>query len=257
MEALVHWGAMTARILRQLMRQPLYIIITLAQPLVWLLLYGPLFHRIASIPGFPATSYVTYLTPGIVIMSALFSSGMTGLGVLGDIDSGIMERFLSSPAQRFSLVVGRLAATAVTIIIQAYILLFLGWLLGARYGGGFTGILLIIFPVLILGMGFGGFSIALAVRVRRQESVIGSMNLLLLPLTFLSGAFMSTNLIPHWMQAVARVNPINWAIELARLALTNELFVYGSLVKFTLLTMFAIANWFLVGWTFRSYQTRI
>ncbi len=257
METLVHCGAMTVRMLRQLMRQPLYIVITLAQPLVWLLLYGPLFRSIATIPGFPASSYVAFLTPGIIIMSALFSSGMTGLGVLGDIDSGVMERFLSSPAVRFSLVAGRLAATGVTIIVQAYILLFLGWLLGARYEGGLAGMTLMILPALILGMGFGGFSIAMAVKVRKQESVIGTMNLLLLPLTFLSGAFMSTNLIPRWMQAAARLNPINWAIELARFALKNQLFSYGSLERFALLLVFVIGSWILVGWTFRSYQANI
>lgn len=257
METLVHCSAMTIRILRQLMRQPLYIVITLAQPLVWLLLYGPLFHSVALLPGFPSNSYVAFLTPGIVIMSALFSSGWTGLGVLSDIDSGVMERFLSSPAVRSSLVAGRLASLAVTITLQAIILLFLGWLLGARYVGGAIGMFFVIFPALILGMGFGALSIAMAVKVRKQESVIGAMNLLLLPLTFLSGAFMATNLMPRWMQAVAMVNPINWAIELARLALGNQLFSYGSLQKLSFLIVFVAGSWILVGWTFRSYQTSI
>jgi ABC-2 type transport system permease protein len=148
-----------------------------------------------------------------------------------------------------------LASTVVTITLQATILLLLGWLMGARYRGGFTGMLLGILPALILGTGFGGFSIALAIKVRKQETVIGAMNVLLLPLTFLSGAFMATNLIPRWMQAVAMVNPINWAIELARNALENQLWSYGSLQTFFLLIMFAVGSWTLVGWAFRSYQT--
>lgn len=254
MKALVHCGAMSIRILRQLLRQPLFVVITLAQPLVWLLLYGQLFRSVALLPGFPTTSYIGFLTPGIVIMSALFSSGWTGLGILGDIDSGVMDRYLCSPVVRFAILAGRLVSLAVTIILQAIVLLSLGWVLGARYVGGPMGVLFMLTSATILGMGFGALSIAMALKVRKQESVIGAMNLLLLPLTFLSGAFMATNLMPRWMQAVALLNPINWAVEVGRLALRAQPLSSGLLQKLCYLALFVAMSWVLAGLAFRSYQ---
>jgi ABC-2 type transport system permease protein len=256
METLTQCGAMSARILRQLIRQPLFIVITLAQPLVWLLLYGQLFRNVALLPGFPATSYIAFLTPGIVIMSSLFSSGWTGLGILNDIDAGVMERFLCSPVARFSILTGRLASIAVTILLQAIILLFLGWLLGVRYLGGFVGVSLMLMAAVVLGMGFGSLSIAMALKVRKQESVIGAMNLLLLPLTFLSGTFMATNLMPSWMRSVATVNPINWAVEIGRLALDAHPLSSISVLKLCFLALFVSGSWILAGWSFRAYQAQ-
>jgi ABC-2 type transport system permease protein len=189
-------------------------------------------------------------------MSALFSSGWTGLGVLNDIDSGVMERFLCSTAVRSSILGGRLVSLAVVITLQAAVLLLLGWLLGARYVGGFMGMLFMLLPALTLGMGFGALSIAMALKVRKQESLIGAMNLLLLPLTFLSGAFMATNLMPRWMQAVAMVNPINWAVDVGRFALIDRAISFGSLQKMSFLLVFVAVSWALAGWTFRSYQAQ-
>lgn len=70
----VHSGQLTLRGLRTLLRQPVYVAITLVQPMIWLLLFGQLFRRIADLPGFSGASYITYLAPGVVIMTALFGS---------------------------------------------------------------------------------------------------------------------------------------------------------------------------------------
>ena len=68
------WVLLTNRYLRQLYRQPAVIGITLTQPVIWLLLFGALFRNVAEIPGFGGGNYITYLTPGVVIMTALFSA---------------------------------------------------------------------------------------------------------------------------------------------------------------------------------------
>ena len=81
------------RLLMILLRQPWYVALTLIQPIIWLVLYGQLFRRVVELPGFRSSSYIDFLTPGIVIMSALFSSGWTGMGVINDLDRGVMDRF--------------------------------------------------------------------------------------------------------------------------------------------------------------------
>ena len=103
---------MTQRHFRNLFRQPAWILISLVQPVVWLLLYGALFRRIVEIPGFGAGSYIDFLTPGIVVMTCLFSAGWSGMGLIDDIDRGVVDRFLVSPASRGSLIAGRLVQGA-------------------------------------------------------------------------------------------------------------------------------------------------
>src|ERR1700733_1563571 len=203
------------RHIRALLRQPIWIALTLFQPLIWLLLYGQLFKRVVELPGFGSSSYITFLTPGIVCMSAMFSSGWTGMGIIRDLDSGVIDRFLVSPASRAAIIAGRLVSLALTIFTQTAILVFIGFVLGARWGGGFAGVAILFACSILLAMPFGALSLAMAPAVRKEESLIGAVNFLLLPLTFLSPVFMSPALMPGWIQAVANLNPVNWAVSAA------------------------------------------
>ena len=125
MTTLHHSWFMTIRHIRALIRQPIWVFITLVQPLIWLLLYGALFKRVVEIPGFGAGSYLDFLTPGIIVMSALFSSGWSGMALLDDLDRGVLDRFLVSPVSRVSLIAGRLAQGALIVVVQSLILV--GW----------------------------------------------------------------------------------------------------------------------------------
>ncbi|HEX8859263.1 MAG TPA: ABC transporter permease, partial [Actinomycetes bacterium] len=71
--------------------------ISLVQPVIWLLLFGQLFKRVVEIPGFAAGSYITFLTPGVVVMTAVFSGGWAGMGVISDIDRGVTTGSWSRP----------------------------------------------------------------------------------------------------------------------------------------------------------------
>src|SRR5579884_2303864 len=100
MTTLKHTVYLTRRLLRNLMRQPWYIAFMLFQPMIYLLLFSSLFKRVVEIPGFHSKSYITYLAPGIVIMSALFGAGWSGMGVITDLDRGVLDRFLVAPTSR-------------------------------------------------------------------------------------------------------------------------------------------------------------
>lgn len=201
---------------RSLLRQPWWIAITLVQPIIWLLLYGALFRKVVEIPGFEATSYIQFLTPGVVIMSALFSSGWGGMGMIEDINRGVVDRFLVTPARRSSMIAGRLLQGMLVILIQSVIIIVLAWIVGARFPNGIVGVLVLIAVAALLGASFGALSNGLALLARREETLIAVMNFLLLPLTFLSAAFMQQSLMPGWMQSVAEVNPVNWAVQAGR-----------------------------------------
>ena len=99
MTTLGHTGYMTATHLRQLWRQPWWIAVTLVQPVIWLLLFGSLFGVVSDIPGFGTDSYIEYLAPGIVVMTAFFSAGWAGMPLIEDIDRGVTDRLLVTPRQ--------------------------------------------------------------------------------------------------------------------------------------------------------------
>src|SRR5215469_5667369 len=87
-----HTTWMTGRQLRAIARQPAYLVIMLIQPVIWLFLFGSLFRKVVELPGFGTASYLDYLVPGVVIMSALSASMWSGMTVLEEIDRGIMDR---------------------------------------------------------------------------------------------------------------------------------------------------------------------
>jgi ABC-2 type transport system permease protein len=198
------------------LRIPIWIAVTLVQPVIWLTLYGQLFRRVVEIPGFAASSYLQFLTPGVVIMTSLFGSAWSGMGLLDDLKEGVMDRMLASPVHRGAIIAARVLHAALTGTVQAAIILLFATVLGARYPGGPAGFLTILLLGALLGAGFSALSNGVALLTRREETLIAIVNFFGLPLTFLSSAFMASELMPGWIRAVGRANPVNWAVDGAR-----------------------------------------
>lgn len=217
---LQHCGYLTLRQLRRLWRQPWYIALTLVQPVIWLFIFGQLFKRVVEIPGFGVGSYLDFLAPGIVIMSALFSSGWSGMGMIDAIERGVMDRFLVSPVRRTALIVGPLSQTALSIMIQSLIITALALAAGAHFAGGVAGIGVLILCGVLLGVIFGAISNGIALLARREETVIATVNFIALPASFLSPILMQRRLVPDWMQTTIAFNPVAWAVDAGREALS-------------------------------------
>lgn len=254
MTALTHSLFMTQRSLRNLARQPYWLVFTLVQPIVWLLLYGQLFQRVVELPGFNASSYLNYLLPGVVVMTALFAGGWNGMALIAELDRGIMDRFLVTPVSRVALIAGRIISLAVVTSVQSIILLALGFIMGARFDGGIMGLTVLLGSSMLLAASFGALSNCLALVVRRQESVIGASNFILMPLTFLSPVFMARGLMPGWIQAISRFNPVNWSVEAAREALNAHTDWNIVLIRLGCLIIFALISAWLATRAFRLYQ---
>src|SRR5260221_11563874 len=134
--ALANSAQITTRYLRAFLRQPAYVAFTLVQPVIWLFLFGQLFKRVVEIPGFTGSSYLAFLTPGVVAMSALFSTGWSGMSYVIDMERGVMDRFLGSPVRRGALIGGQLVYQAAMTMLQLLIILRPGLPPGARVEGG-------------------------------------------------------------------------------------------------------------------------
>jgi ABC-2 type transport system permease protein len=257
MRTLAHSFYMTLRHFRNLMRQPLYIAFTLVQPIIWLVLFGQLFKKVVLLPGFGASAYVDFLTPGVVIMTVLFGAGWSGMGIIRDLDLGVMDRFLISPASRVALIAGRLIQLALIAVIQSVLIVALGMILGARFPGGARGVGLLIVCAVLLAVPIGALSSAMALIARKEETVIAASNFILLPLTFLSSVFMARNLMPGWIQAVARFNPVEWAVIAGRSALSAHISWPLVATRIGFLVALTIVTAGLATRAFRIYQRSV
>lgn len=247
-------GYLTVRSLRTLSRQPMYLAFTLIQPIIWLLLFGQLFQRLTDLPGFGAGSYLEYLTPGVVVMTAMMSAGWAGTSFIQDLDRGVMDRNLTSPVRRGALITGSLAYQAVTTVIQSAIVVGIALLSGARFDGGVTGILVLIAFAVLLALSFAALSDAVALLVRQQEALIAVSQFLTMPLTFLASVLMAPALMPGWVADVARFNPVDWAAVGSReaLAASPDWSLVGRDLGLLVVLMLIMA--WLATRAFRTYQ---
>jgi ABC-2 type transport system permease protein len=251
-----HSAFLAIRSLKALWRQPAFAIATLVQPIIWLLLFGALFERVVEIPGFDAagTSYLEFLTPGVVVMTALFSSGWAGTVLIEDMNRGVMDRFLASPVRRGALMAGTLAYQAATTIVQTVVVLVVAVLAGARFPGGAAGILVTLAAACLISVIMASFSNALALLLRSQEALIGVSQFVVLPLQFLSSALLATALAASWVADVARYNPVDWAVVASREALSGGTDWGAVWPRLGLLAGLALVMAWLGTRAFRTYQ---
>jgi ABC-2 type transport system permease protein len=264
MTTIRHAWYMTVRQLRALFRQPVWIAITLIQPIIWILLYGALFQRVTALGHFGTSNYLVFLTPGIVVMTTLFSGGWNGMGMLEDIDRGVVDRFLVTPVSRSAVVAGRIVGGAMIAVIQSLILVGVGYLRGARFDNP-EGMLVLILSAILLGAAFGALSNAMAMVVRKEETVIAAVNFIILPLTFLSPILIALQNAAGWIATVAEYNPVSWAVEAGRGAMMNGVSHglpvgpdWGSIgLHLAYLSLFALACWWVSLGAFRAYQRSV
>jgi ABC-2 type transport system permease protein len=219
---MVHTTLLTQRSIKAMLRQPAYVVVTLIQPVIWLLLFGQLLSRMTDIPGFSTdgSTYLEFLTPGVVAMTALFSAAWAGTVYIEDMKLGVMDRLLAAPTSRGAMMNGTLAYMSVVTVVQSLAVLAIAYVAGARFGNPWSGTAVTLVATVLLSAIFAAVSNAVALLVRQQEALIGISQLLGLPLVFLSSAVMVLALAPQWIQDVARYNPLNWAVEAGREALS-------------------------------------
>lgn len=249
-----HTRYLTNRLVLAGLRQPAFVAITLVQPMIWLLLFGQLFKRIVELPGFEGGAYIDFLTPGVVIMTVLFSSGWAGMAFIDDMDRGVMDRMLSSPVSRGAMMVASTLNQAVSIVVQSVVVVLVGLVLGAKFAGGVLGVLVMLLAATLLGASFASLSNGMALLVRTSEALIGFSTMLTLPLSFLSSAMMAREAAPEWIQTVSAYNPVDWAVVAAREALSADPDWGGVFGRLGGLLAVAVVTGFLATRAFRSYQ---
>jgi ABC-2 type transport system permease protein len=255
-QVLRHTGWMVVRQLRNLMREPIWIVVMVVQPLIWLLLYGQLFSRLPQLRG-GAGSYVEFLAPGIVCMNAFFGGSWSGMAMITDLDRHVIDRFLAAPASRFAIVLSQVVRAGITAVVQALLLLLLGLALGVRVHGGALGWLVVFAASALLAMAFAGLSHGIALLVRKEASMIAAANFIGLPLMFISSILIPPSTMPRWIEVLSRFNPVNWGVRAARNAIVTGGHWGATGVYLLMLLAAAAVTSLFATWCFRAYQRSI
>jgi len=251
-----HSAYLTVRSVRSLLRQPAFAAMTLIQPIIWLLLFGQLFKNVIHVPGFThaSGSYLEFITPGVIVMTALFSSGWAGTVYIEDMDRGVMDRLLAAPVSRGAMIVGTVAYQSLTTIVQTLVVFGIAYASGARFDGGVSGVLVTLLAACLISVVIASFSNAIALLVRQQEALIGISQFIVLPLQFVSSSIMDTRVAPAWVRHVARYNPVDWASTASRAALSAGTDWGAVLPRLGCLLALAVAMSWLATRAFRTYQ---
>lgn len=216
-------------------RNPFVVVSSLVQPIIFLVLFTEVFGGVVggalSEALGPGVNYVTYLTPAIIIQSALVAAAGSGIGLVDDMESGMFEKVLVSPINRVAMFLGKALSEVVRIVVQTLIILALGYVLvwldtggnvGTYIETGIVGAAGIIGVAIVFAIWFTAFSNIIALATRDQESTIIGANLLQFPLLFVSSAFIPIRNLPEWVQVVATYNPITYGVDAVRALMLGQ-----------------------------------
>jgi ABC-2 type transport system permease protein len=196
---------------------------TLIQPIAWLAFMGNIFQLPADIMGrfFGASTYLQFFTPTVVVMVAVLGGILGGYSIVIDVQKGYFRKMLVAPIARSAIASGKTLSFALKVGVQAVIICGVALVMGVTVATGLVGIIAVILIAMLLCLAFGGLSLAVAVSAKNIEAHQAFLNMLALPLVFLSPSISSFESMPSWFATIARFNPVTYAIESIRTIMIN------------------------------------
>jgi ABC-2 type transport system permease protein len=269
--------ALTNRELKKWYKAPIIFLISIIQPILWMGLLGKAMNIGAIFTGssiqppqlspqltqaqaqqlgaylsglqssimksaFNTTSYFSFMAVGMIAFTALFTTMFSGMSVVWDRRLGFLNKVLSTPVSRAAIIFSKVLSATLRSMFQAGIIIIVAVALGLQFGATFTpinilGVFAIIFLVCV---GLSALFIAISIRSTRMETPMAVVNLINLPLMFASNAFFPTNLMPDWLQTVAKFNPITYTIDGVRQLLIFNTNYVQLAMDFTYVGIFAV-----------------
>ncbi len=242
-------GAICRRTWRKTLRRPVVLAFSFAQPLMWMIFFGFLFHRYVLQGSLQGLTYIDFLLPGICAMTVLFGASQFGIGLIRDMLTGFLSRLLTTPADSALVLSGKLLADVLRLLAQAAVVLVLGVLLGANVTfslGAWLGAWL---ALALFATAFCSLSALIALKAKAPEAMAAYVQIVNMPLLFTSTALVPTKQMPEWLATLSDGNPLTLTVNACRNALLfgDAPSVSGSLLPLLAMSLFLfwLAVWML------------
>jgi ABC-2 type transport system permease protein len=245
---LVETWVVCARQTKMLLRNPVWVFFGLTQPILFLVLFGPLLKNVSG-GGLGGDDSWRVFVPGLVLQLTIFGAGFAGFGIIQELREGVVDRQRVTPAHRLALILGRTLSNVATIGVQAVVLTLVAIPFGLR--ASFLGVVLTILLVCVLAMGLAAASYSMGLILRDEDSFAPVIQSLTLPLLLLSGVFLPMSLAPTWLRRISQANPLSYVVDGSR-ALFAGNFASGDTLAALVATVGVTAA--LLWWGTRRFQ---
>jgi len=209
-----------ARELIRFRQDKIRIVSALVQPVLFIFVLGT---ALASVTGrsMPGLSFKTFMFPGVLATSVLFTAVFSAMSIVWDREFGFLREMLVAPVRRGSILVGKALGGALVATLQGVLVLALAGFVGVPYDPMM--ILTLLVEIFLLSFTLCAMGLVIAARIQQMQTLMGIMQMVLLPLSFLSGALYPTNNLPDWLHFLVMINPVTYAVHPVRTAVFAHL----------------------------------
>jgi ABC transporter DrrB family efflux protein len=220
----------TRRNLLVWMRVPAYIVFTVIQPVMFVLMFRYVFGGAINVPGVKG-GYVNFLMPGIIAQTAAFATFGTAIALAQELKKGVIDRLRSMPMARSAVLAGRLVADTARMTVTILIVIGVGYAVGFRFENGAIQAILMVVLAIVFGVAICVIAAFTGLAIGDEESVQAFGLIWLFPITFLSSAFVPIATMPGWLQAFANNQPVTYVIDTMRALALGHLPIEANLWK--------------------------
>jgi ABC-2 type transport system permease protein len=233
------------------LRNPIWLILGIFQPVLYLLLFAPLLDSLNSAPGFPAGGGLLVFAPAALLMLCMFGPLFGGYGLIAQIRAGEIERLSVTPVSRLALLLGGILRDVAQVLVQGVLLFVVALLLGLNLEniGATAGMALLLLG--LMGLLLASLSYAMALTLKDENAFSSVVQFALTPLLLLSGVLLPLTLAPDWLQAIAAFNPLAYSIDAMRALFAGRLGDEDVLRGFTIVIFLTVLA---LLWAGRSYR---
>jgi len=201
------------------LRQPVWVIMGLVQPILYLVLFGPLLDASVRAAN-TGTSTYNWFIPGLLVQTAMFGSAFTGFGLIAELRSGVVERMRVTPMSRVAMLFGRSLRDVVILVTQGALMMVVAIPFGLRIDP--AGALVTLGLLALIGLVMAPLSYAAGLWLRSEDAFAPLVQGVALPLLFLSGILLPLALAPDWLRFLADLNPLSHAANAARAVFNGD-----------------------------------
>jgi ABC-2 type transport system permease protein len=234
-----------------ILRNPVWIIVGIIQPLFFLLLFGPLVKGI-PVAGVGGNEAYRFFVPGLLVQLAMFGTLFVGFALIAELRAGVIERMRVTPVSRVALLLGKVLASSLQAVVQAALIIVLAYLV-FDLDAPFSGVLFSLLIVFLLAVSLASCSYALALTLKSEETFPAVLNAVLMPVLLLSGILIpiTSGHAPAWLYTVSQINPFRHVVDVERSSFSGDFTMDALFTGCVVVVVLAAVS---VWWGTRTFQ---